>query len=175
MERKENPYQPYEADYWAWMKNNPPTEMFISRGAPKKLKPKELWCLACDYFEMMRENNFLKQDFIKGGADAGKIIELKQCKPYSWAGLQVYMYGKGAIRRLDEYRRNTDGAYNDYIEVVHAIDTIILSNKFEGAAANVFNSSIMIRDLGLADKQNITTKAEQPLFGPDDEADTDNK
>ena len=36
--------------------------------------------------------------------------------------------------------------------------------KFEGAAAGLLHANIIARDLGLADKKDITQNKEQPLF-----------
>ena len=35
------------------------------------------------------------------------------------------------------------------------------SQKFEGAASGIFNANIIARDLGLSDKQDITTGGEK--------------
>ena len=46
----------------------------------------------------------------------------------------------------------------DYMEVCEWAEDVIRQQKFEGAAANLLNASIIARDLGLADKreQSIT-------------------
>ena len=50
-------------------------------------------------------------------------------------------------------------AYRDREEfkwVTDAVDDIMFSQKFEGAAAGIFNPNIIARDLGLADKKELT-------------------
>ncbi|MDC9826565.1 terminase small subunit, partial [Devosia sp. ZB163] len=44
------------------------------------------------------------------------------------------------------------------------VDEIIRAQKFEGAAAGLLNPNIIARDLGLADKQELTGKGGSPLM-----------
>lgn len=52
----------------------------------------------------------------------------------------------------------------DFLEVIREIETIIYDQKFSGAAADLLNSNIIARDLGLADKKDGTISA--PGGGP---------
>lgn len=164
-----NPYQPWETGYWEYRAKNPP------KGRTKALTPTELWKFACEYFERTaaKENAFKKQDFIKGGDAAGTIIELDQMRPFTWAGLEVYLGEKNIIDDLELYRANRNNAYSDFKGVIRNIDKIMYAQKFEGAASGVFNANIIARDLGLAEKSNVTVREEQPLFGDNDESNND--
>ncbi len=159
--------QPWDEGYWEWRAKNPPL------GRPKTFTPKKLWAVACEYFDRTRKNPFKKQDFIKGGESAGRIIELDQMRPYTWQGFEDYLNEQGIIARVDDYKLNRDGRYEDFVDVIRAIDRIMYANKFEGAASGIFNANIISRDLGLADKSQVTVKEEQPLFG--DEPDNDER
>ncbi|QCW20368.1 DNA packaging protein [Flavobacterium phage FPSV-S2] len=57
----------------------------------------------------------------------------------------------------------------DFSDVIRTIKDIMFSQKFEGAAVGAFQQNIIARDLGLANKNEITHIVEQPLFGDDDE------
>lgn len=45
----------------------------------------------------------------------------------------------------------------DFIPVVARAESVIKSQKFAGAAADLLNANIIARDLGLADKQDHTS------------------
>lgn len=46
---------------------------------------------------------------------------------------------------------------------MHEAEEIIRRQKFEGAAADLFNPNIIARDLGLADKSELTGKDGGPI------------
>lgn len=133
-----------DPDYW--LKRS-------KRGKPKKLKsPKHLWDLACEYFKSVDDNPFKKNDFIKGGEFAGVIVKLDQMKPYTWVGLENYLFEKDIIADLNDYELNTDRNYDEYQPVIRAIKKVIWEQSYSGAASNVFNANIIARQLGLIDQ-----------------------
>ena len=142
--------------YWQWRKNT---------GRPKKLKSaQQLWEHACDYFQMMDESPFMKQDFIRGGDAAGSIIELETIQPYTWEGFEDYLREHQIIAKLDDYRSNKEGRYSEFAEIITHIGKVMYDRKFRGAAVGAFNANIIARDLGLTDKTQTTVAMEQPLF-----------
>lgn len=143
------------------------------RGRPKNLKsPQELWEHACDYFHQSDLNPVMVKDFIRGGEKAGQIIDLPKSRPYTWAGLEAYLFENDIVDRIDDYKYNNDNRYSEFKGVIHAIDKIMYSHKFDGAATGIFNPSIIARDLGLAEKTEVKVE-EQPLFSIDDDDETD--
>lgn len=54
-----------------------------------------------------------------------------------------------------------DQINKDFSAVINKIEEIIYQQKFEGAAVGLFNSNIIARDLGLRDKQDLTSNGEQ--------------
>lgn len=153
--------KPGDDGYWEWMAKKGARTI----GRPKAIpNPGILWKYACEYFSRIDERPFLKQDFIRGGELAGSKVELETLRPYSWSGLGAYLFEKGIISKLKDYKQNTYGNYDEFQPVVHAIDEIMFSQKFEGAAAGAFNASIIARDLGLAEKTiNENTNVEVPF------------
>lgn len=127
-----------------------------THGKPKKIKsPQVLWEYACEYFDMVSNNPFIKQDFIRGGEMAGSIVKLETVRPFTWEGFGDYLFEKDVILDLRDYRYNKDDRYNDYAEIITRIGAIIYNQKFEGAAVGAFNSNIIARDLGLSEKTDI--------------------
>jgi hypothetical protein len=47
-------------------------------------------------------------------------------------------------------------SYKDFFGVVSRVEAIIRVQKFEGASADLLNANIIARDLGLADKSELT-------------------
>lgn len=151
--------------YWEFMKRYGQETI----GRPKAIPtPEKLWEYACEYFKRTDENKFLKQDFIRSGERGGQIVELETIRPYTWAGFEAYLFEKGIIQDLEDYRYNLEGRYEAFKGIIRAIDRIMYANKFEGAAVGAFNANIIARDLGLVDKAQVKVIEEQPLFGDED-------
>jgi hypothetical protein len=55
------------------------------------------------------------------------------------------------------------GKKEDFSPVVREIEEIIRDQKFAGAAADLLNANIIARDLGLADKSELTGKDGGPI------------
>lgn len=142
--------------YWEWR---------AKTGAPKKIPtPEILWDLACKYFQMIDEMPHEKQDFIKGGDQAGKIIRLESIQPYTMAGFEDYLAENDVVAKLDDYISNKDGRYAEFTVIIARIKNIMFDQKFRGAAVGAFKENIIARELGIADKTENTIIAEQPLF-----------
>lgn len=164
--------------YWEWRKNT---------GAPKALKsPEQLWGLACDYFKSVDERPIFieeqrrspirvpKEAWFEMSDDELKalerpVIRMMKARPYTWAGLEAYLFERGILKNLSEYRNNYRGGHTEFAEVCRAIDRTMYAQKFEGAASGIFNHAIIARELGLADRSKIQLSEEQPLFGDDNE------
>lgn len=146
--------------YWEWR---------AKTGAPKKIPtPQKMWELACKYFQMVDETPFEKQDFIRGGDQAGNIIKLENIQPYTMAGFEDYLAENDIIAKLDDYLSNKDNRYTEFTAILARIKGIMYDQKFRGAAVGAFKENIISRELGLTDKTENTLITEQPLF-PDAE------
>lgn len=142
--------------YWEWRKNT---------GRPKNLEsPQILWEHACEYFQMVDELPYEKEDFIRGGESAGVKVRLESIQPYTWTGFEDYLSEKSIIVKLEDYKANKDGRYTEFVEIITRIRNIMFDQKFRGAAVGAFKENIIARDLGLTDKSESTIIAEQPLF-----------
>jgi len=122
-------------------------------GTPKKIETSnELWELACDYFQQCEDNPWIKKDFRGNQATE---VEYELTVPFTWSGLEAYVFEKTGLVRLDDYKSNKGGRYNDFADIVHAIGVIISTQKFTGAVVGEFNANIIARDLGLSEKKEI--------------------
>ncbi len=128
--------------------------------------PELLWEAACEYFKEVDENPIERNDF--KGKDAEEVIYKLQ-RPYTIQGLCLYLdcgvnYFNQFEGNLDPKKRPED---KDFSLITTRIRQIIYYQKFDGAAAGIFNSSIIARDLGLADKSELKASVSTPILSND--------
>jgi len=131
-------------------------------GRSKILTPKELFLLAYDYKQHIDSNPIKVQDN-KGTKNVNEI-ELK--RPYTWDGFEYFVFEKTGLAKLEDYRK-AEGTYEDFSDIIHIINKIFRSQKFEGAAVGIFKENIIARDLGLKEKSEteLSGKDGKPLYG----------
>lgn len=103
---------------------------------------------AYKYFEWCEENPWIKNDFIKGGDMAGSIVGIPTSRPYTIEGLCVYL--GICIKTFHNYEER-----DDFVQVITHIREVIRQNQIEGACVGAYNSNIVARVLGLANKQEV--------------------
>ena len=104
--------------------------------------PIKLWEAAVEYFVYTDKRVIKKQDYV--GKDAIKVYR-EFSPPYTITGLCVDL-GISLDTWINYKKRS------DFLDIINDIEQIIYSQKFEGAAAGVYNANIIARDLGLAEK-----------------------
>lgn len=114
------------------------------------LTPLDFLEAAVSYFEWA-ENTPLQQEEIKVVDKEVVRVNLNKVKAFSKTGLAQYL--GMPVSRLDSYKHRKDPSWG---EVVALIEETIYNQKFENAAAGLLNSSLISRELGLSDKQEIT-------------------
>jgi hypothetical protein len=75
-----------------------------------------------------------------------------------------YIFCRKNYGDVKEYFLNRTNLYDDFTTICHAIKDEIRNNQITGGLLGFFNPSITQRLNGLAEKSEITTKQEQPLF-----------
>ena len=143
-------------------KKDPPKKK--RRGAPKGNKfyllrskdgrdkiyptPGDLWKACCEYFEYV-EDNPLKEQRAFSTKKGIRKTKLNKRRAMTLAGLRVRL---GLSESgYTEYKKR-----KEYQWVTNAAADIMYSQKFEGAAAGMLNPNIIARDLGLADKKELS-------------------
>ncbi len=114
--------------------------------------PDDLWTAACEYFEWVQANPLYedKVNFHQGQAVHEAIPKMRAMT------IQALTF---FIDISDETWANYCNN-KDFIGITTQIKKVIYSQKFEGAAADMLNSNIIARELGLSDKvQNEHTGA----------------
>lgn len=116
---------------------------------PKFKTSEELWAACCEYFAWVHENPLLEGIAYQGAvSDKG----LPKMRPFTITGLCIFL----DISRStwDEWRRTRP----DLSDTITMADQVIYTQKFEGAAAGMLNANLISRELGLADRQEVTGK-----------------
>src|SRR5262249_42368430 len=136
--------------------------------------PGDLWSACCEYFAWVEENPLYETKAFSFQGDV-TTTELPKMRAMTIAGLCIFL----DISRdtWAEYRKK-----EDFSGITSRVDDIIRTQKFEGASAELLNPNIIARDLGLADKSELSganggpIKTENkitafrlvPLLGPDE-------
>lgn len=128
--------------------------------------PDVLWDAACEYFQWCDDNPLIEIDF--RGKDSSEV-EIPKMRALTWSGLELYL----GIHSFEEYKTNPN--YKDFSEVITRIDKVLFNQKFSGAAAGFLNANIIARDLGLADKKELTHNLAQGIMNVDPLDDTTNQ
>lgn len=108
--------------------------------------PEVLWEAAKEYFEATINRPWIKKDWV--GKDAIEV-EREVTPPFTLTGLYLFLDTNAETWRNYRSRK-------DFIEVVSRIEDVIYTQKLEGATVGTYNSSIVSRDLGLADKREVS-------------------
>lgn len=134
--------------------------------------PKLMWEAACEYFQWCDDNPFYEVEQAKSthkpykDKDTGEVlfpdqlIRLPKMRPYTIQGMCLYL--RCNTKYFNEFelaiKAKIDEQSKDFSDIVTRIRETIYNQKFSGAASGFLNASIIARDLGLADKQELTGK-----------------
>lgn len=123
--------------------------------APIFASPDDLWTACVEYFDWV-EANPLKEAQAFAYQGAVTVHELSKMRAMTVSGLCIFL--DISADAWENYRRR-----EDFVGVTTRVDEIIRTQKFEGASAGLLNPSIIARDLGLADKTELTGKGGGPI------------
>jgi hypothetical protein len=79
-------------------------------------------------------------------------------------GFECWCADNGIISDLSNYFANSDNKYADYSTICSRIRKAVRNDQIQGGMVGIYNPSITQRLNGLAEKSEVTTKQEQPLF-----------
>ncbi|HRH92896.1 MAG TPA: DNA-packaging protein [Agitococcus sp.] len=120
--------------------------------------PDDLWTAACEYFEWVQANPLYedKVNFHQGQAVHEAIPKMRAM----------------TIQALTFFLDISDETWanycsnKDFIGITTQIKKVIYSQKFEGAAADLLNSNIIARELGLSEKQQLDHTSSDGTMSP---------
>ena len=114
--------------------------------------PDQLWDACCEYFEWVEDNPLPEEKLFHANGVITKDTVYHQ-RPMTLSALRLFL-GISDQTWIDYRKRN------DFIGICQEIDTIIYNQKFSGATAGLMNASIIARDLGLRDGQDVRQTVE---------------
>lgn len=119
-------------------------------GAPRKFDgPEPLWAKCVEYFEWNKANPLKEQKHMSAG---GKIVELEVARMRAMTIGGLCLHLNCTFETWCDWRKNRE----DLSDVITRAEAIIRAQKFEGASADLLNANIIARDLGLADKRDLS-------------------
>tara|TARA_R110000868_G_C10447213_1_gene725997 strand:+ start:100 stop:573 length:474 start_codon:yes stop_codon:yes gene_type:complete len=132
----------------AFSKGNEIWRMVEFPGRPRKYDtPELLWEKCLGYFDWVNDNPFIEHKATQfQGVQVDMHNELQ--RPMTKEGLTLFV-GVHLSTWIEWSKPD-----HDFSNVVNHVNQIIYDNKFSGATAGFFNSNIIARDLGLADKKD---------------------
>ena len=118
--------------------------------------PNQLWNAACEYFQWV-EDNPLKESKLVSFQGKSVLEEVPLMRAMTIEGLTRFIhvntdYLNQFESSLDLNKRQGKG----FSGVIHEIKGIMRDQKFTGASAGLLNANIIARDLGLAEKKELT-------------------
>jgi len=123
--------------------------------SPKFATPDDLWSACVEYFDWIDANPLYEAKAFAFQGDV-TIESLPKMRAMTVSGLCIFL--DISPKTWAEYRDR-----KDFTPITSRVDEIIRTQKFQGAAADLLNPNIIARDLGLADKSELTGKDGAPL------------
>lgn len=114
--------------------------------------PEDLWKAACEYFQWVEDNPLWE---MKAFHFQGQVIQEPMVKMRAMTINGLCMFLDIAEQTLNNYE-----AKEDFFGVVKNIKAVIYEQKLTGAAADLLNSNIIARELGLSDSKKIDHSGE---------------
>lgn len=125
--------------------------------------PNQLWLAACDYFQWV-EDNPLKESKLVSFQGESKIEEVPLMRAMTIEGLTRFLSVNSVYFNHFESALDLDGKQGrGFSKVIADIKETMRDQKFTGASAGLLNPNIIARDLGLADKKELSSDPENPL------------
>ncbi len=125
--------------FWKARSSHGRDKMFADSGS--------LWTSCCEYFEWVDDNPLWE---MKVAQYQGEPVQMEVPKMRAMTLAALCFYLKISHETWNLYR-----AREDFVDVTREAEQVIYSQKFAGAAADLFNANIIARDLGLADKKEL--------------------
>jgi hypothetical protein len=126
-------------------------ELPVSKGGkPPKFTPEQLHKKCVEYFNWVIENPLMESKLVSYQGES-VVEEVPKMRAMTVHGLSLFV----GISYQTWYTWRSSERYRD---IVAWADSVMRQYKFDGAAAELLNSNIIARDLGLVDKQDFSSE-----------------
>lgn len=120
-------------------------------GRKTKYTPKQLMLAAIEYFDFVENTPFYERKCVGTYYGEPMLVDLPKRRPMTIDGMLLFL-DMSMNTWYNVYKKQ-----NHFKKVTDHIEMIIKDNKYSGAATGLFNANLVIRDLGLTEKKDITT------------------
>jgi len=117
---------------------------------------KQLWEDATGYFEWMEDNPLYE---VKATHYQGEQVDLKQTKMRMMTLTSLHIYLGISSTTWYAYK-----ARKEFSFVIERIEGVMYTQKIEAAAADMMNSNLVIREVGLKERTDVTS-GDEPVTG----------
>lgn len=126
---------------------------------PAFASAQELYEAASEAFSWLHDHPLREEVLFH---NKGAVVRTFTTRPraFTWRGVALCMGISDAA--FVHYRKN-----EEFKPVVDWIESVIHTQKFQGAAVGIFNPNFIARDLGMADRSEVTGKDGGPLATQD--------
>lgn len=132
--------------------------MRSSHGAkPKFAEPEDLWKACCEFFDWV-EDNPLKEAKLTTYRGRSTLEEIPKMRAMTIEGLCIFI-DVSAVTWFEWKKSRAD-----LTNVIESVEKVIRTQKFTGASADLLNANIIARDLGLADKRELSGPDAGPVM-----------
>lgn len=123
-----------------------------------KMNPEQFFLRCMGYFAWLHENP-LEDAHVSAYQGEVNVTPIAKMRVPTWWGLALYV---GCNPR--DLTGILQGRYCKHLhDVMIKVDSVMRAIKFEGAAAGLLNANLIARDLGIADKTELTGADGKPL------------
>lgn len=129
-------------------------------GRPLIFENPEILLQKCEeYFKWADENPWIKNDVVKGGENAGMMLQIPTQRPYTILGLCQHL-GITSVCWY-EYEKKSE-----FLNITTYVKDRISNQQIEGALVGAFNSNLTARIQGISENAKVdhTTKGESIGF-----------
>ncbi len=128
-----------------------------NKGTEKKFTPEQWQKKRDEYFSFCDNNPLYKNEALKSGDRAGEIIRIPAARPYLIEGLCNY----ANIHPQTFYNYLEKEGYEDYFEITARARNRIFQQNIENGYIGAYDSNLVSRKLGLADKKEIRAELKE--------------
>lgn len=117
-------------------------------GHPRNVEtPEKMWELFLEYAKEVKNNPRVKVEYV---GREGERVETPLERPLTMEGFETYCYEKVGV--IEQYFKNQESLYDEYIPICRAIRKTIRTDQIEGGMVGQYNASITQRLNGLTEK-----------------------
>lgn len=128
---------------------------------PRAYATPELFKEACEnYFDWIDQNPIIKNEAIKSGLDAGRIIQIPTQRPYLIEGLCDHL----GISYITFLNYESKEEYKEYFSVCAYVRQRIYRQNLEYGYSGAFDAGLVARKLGIADKKEMDARIQTPVI-----------